>query len=180
MRIRGRRNHCHSPASRSAADVWWSGNLSSSWVRAQDMNLTSGPAQVLAVAAAPQGFVSAGSHGNQPAVWTTTDGRLWTTIVLALPAGASSAVLQQVAVNGSHVVALGQEIKAGAAVPFAEQSANAGASWRQVPFSPPGPGTVITALTADSGAAVTGVEAVQTQAGQQFAVLRLPPRLTAA
>ena len=138
------------PAGASVADVWWSGNLSS-WVQAQDMNLTSGPAQVLAVAAAPQGFVSVGSHGNQPAVWTTTDGRLWTTIVLALPAGASSAVLRQVAVNGSHVVALGREITAGGAVPFAEQSANGGASWRQVPFSPPGPGTVITALTAGSG-----------------------------
>jgi hypothetical protein len=83
-------------------------------------------------------------------VWTTTDGRLWTTIVLARPAGASSAVLQQVAINGNRVVALGQEIKAGRSVPFAEQSADGGASWQQVPFRPPGPNTVITALTADS------------------------------
>ena len=111
----------------------------------------SGPIQVLAVAADPHGFVSAGSHNNQPAVWTTSDGKLWTTIDLALPAGASSAVLQQIAINGNHVVALGQEIKAGSAVPFAEQSSDGGASWRQVPFSPPGPNTVITALTADSG-----------------------------
>ena len=138
------------PASASVADVWWSKNLTS-WVQAQDMNVTSGSSQVLAVAADPHGFVSAGSHGNQPAVWTTTDGRLWTTILLALPAGASSAVLQQVAINGNRVVALGQEIKAGEAVPFAEQSADGGASWRQVPFSPPGPDTIITALTADAG-----------------------------
>ena len=138
------------PDSASVADVWWSQNLTS-WTKAQDMNVMSGPIQVLAVAADPHGFVSAGSHNNQPAVWTTSDGKLWTTIDLALPAGASSAVLQQIAINGNHVVALGQEIKAGAAVPFAEQSSDGGASWRQVPFSPPGPNTVITALTADSG-----------------------------
>ena len=138
------------PDSASVADVWWSKDLIS-WTKAQDMNVMSGPIQVLAVAADPHGFVSAGSHNNQPAVWTTSDGKLWTTIDLAMPAGASAAMLQQIAINGSHVVALGQEIKAGAAVPFAEQSSDFGASWRQVPFSPPGPNTVITALTADSG-----------------------------
>ncbi len=132
------------------ADVWWSQSLTS-WTKAQDMNVMSGSIQVLAVAADPHGFVSAGSHDNQPAVRTTSDGRLWTTIDLALPAGASSAVLQQIAINGNHVVALGQEIRAGRAVPFAEQSSDGGASWRQVRFSPPGPNTVITALTADSG-----------------------------
>ena len=137
------------PDSASVADVWWSPNLTS-WTKAQDMNVMSGPIQVLAVAADPHGFVSAGSHNNGPAVWTTSDGRLWTTIDLALPAGASSAMLQQIAINGNHVVALGQEIKAGASMPFAEQSSDGGASWRQVPFSPPGPNTVITALTADS------------------------------
>ncbi len=138
------------PAGASAADVWWSRNLTS-WTKAQDMNVMSGPIQVLAVAADPGGFVSAGSHDSQPAVWTTSDGRLWTTIDLAPPAGASSAVLQRIAINGNHVVALGQEIKADGAVPFAEQSSDGGASWRQAPFSPPGPNTVITALTADSG-----------------------------
>ena len=137
------------PDSASTADVCWSPNLTS-WTKAQDMNAMSGPIQVLAVAAEPHGFVSAGSHNNNPAVWTTSDGKLWTTIDLALPTGASSAVLQQIAINGNHVVALGQEIKAGSAVPFAEQSSDGGASWRQVPFSPPGPNTVITALTADS------------------------------
>jgi hypothetical protein len=138
------------PDNASVADVWWSRDLTS-WTKAEDMNVMSGPIQVLAVAADPHGFVSAGSHNNQPAVWTTSDGKLWTTIDLALPVGASSAVLQQIAINGDHVVALGQEIKAGSAVPFAEQSSDGGASWRQVPFSPPGPNTVITALTADSG-----------------------------
>ena len=138
------------PAGASVADVWWSPDLKS-WVRAQDMNVTTGSTQVLAVAADPHGFVSVGSHDHQPAVWTTTDGKLWTTIVLARPAGASSAVLQQVAISGDHVAALGQEITPGGAVPFAEQSADGGASWRQVPFPAPGPDPVITALTADSG-----------------------------
>ena len=138
------------PESANVADVWWSPDLTS-WTKAQDMNVMTGPIQVLGVAADPQGFVSAGSHNNQPAVWTTSDGKLWTTIDLAQPAGASSAVLQQIVINGNHVVALGQEIKAGSAVPFAEQSSDGGASWRQVAFSPPGPNTVITALTADSG-----------------------------
>ena len=115
------------------------------------MNVTTGSTQVLAVAAEPHGFVSAGSHDKQPAVWTTTDGRLWTTIVLAMPAGASSAVLQQVAVHGERVVALGQAITAAGPVPFAELSADGGASWRQVRFSPPGPGTAVTALTSYAG-----------------------------
>jgi len=145
------------PASASVADAWWSQSLTS-WTRAEDMNVMSGSIQVLAVAADPHGFVSVGSHDNRPAVWTTSDGRLWTTIDLALPkqgngqaGAASSAVLQQIAINGNHVVALGQEVTARRAVPFAEQSSDGGASWRQVRFSAPGPGTVITALTADSG-----------------------------
>ena len=138
------------PDSASVADVWWSQNMTS-WTQAQDMNVMTGPIQVLAVAADPAGFVSAGSHNNQPAVWTTSDGKLWTTIDLAQPAGASSAVLQWIAIKGNHVAALGQEIKAGIAMPFAEQSSDGGASWRQARFRPPGPNTVITALTADSG-----------------------------
>jgi hypothetical protein len=141
------------PESASTADVWWSRNLTS-WTRAQDMNVTSGSTQVLAVAPEPHGFVSAGSHDERPAVWTTTDGRLWTTIVLAMPVTGeevSSAVLRQVAVNGDRVVALGQANTANGPVPFAELSADGGASWRQVSFGPPGPGTVVTALTAYRG-----------------------------
>ena len=68
-------------------DVWWSRDLTS-WDRGQDLNETSGSSQVLAVAAGPSGFVSAGSHDNQPAVWTTYDGRAWTAINLPLPAEA--------------------------------------------------------------------------------------------
>jgi hypothetical protein len=133
-----------------AADVWWSPNLTS-WTRAHDVNDTSGSSVVLAVAADAHGFVSIGSHDGKPAVWTTTNGRSWTTIVLPAPAGASSAVLQQVAINGDRVAALGQEKTAAGSVPFAELSVNGGTSWSQVPFAAPGPNTAFTALTADSG-----------------------------
>jgi hypothetical protein len=143
------------------ADVWWSANMAS-WTRAHDVNDTDGSSQVLAVAAGAHGFVSVGSHNSQPAVWTTTNGRAWKTIVLPPPAGASAGALQQVAINGNRVVALGQAtIGKGpaigsatgtepGAVPFAELSADGGATWQQVPFSSPGPYTSFTALTANA------------------------------
>ncbi len=82
--------------------------------------------------------------------------------MLPLPDGASTAVLQQVAIGGANVVALGQATTgngsavgsaAGTApgsVPFAELSADGGQTWQQVPFSSPGPDTAFTALTADA------------------------------
>ena len=78
------------PAAAASADVWWSPDLTG-WTRAHDVNDTTGSSQVLAVAADAHGFVSAGSHEGQPALWTTTDGRTWTTIVLPVPAGAPPA-----------------------------------------------------------------------------------------
>jgi len=143
------------------ADVWWSANLTS-WTRAHDVNDTTGSSQVLAVAASAHGFVSVGSHDSKPAVWTTANGRSWKTIVLPVPDGSATAVLQQVAINGDRVVALGQASTGtgtgtGAAtgtvpgtVPFAELSVDGGVTWQQVPFSSPGPDTAFTALTADA------------------------------
>jgi hypothetical protein len=49
------------------------------------------------------------------------------------------------------VVVVGQEVTPAGAVPFAELSADGGASWRQVPFRSPALGTVITTLTSGSG-----------------------------
>jgi len=132
-----------------------------SWTHAHDVNDADGSSQVLAVAAGAHGFVSAGSHNGQPTVWTTADGRAWKTIVLPPPAGASAA-LQQVAINGDRVVALGTATMgtgpavgsatatAPGAVPFAELSADGGATWQQVPFGSPGPYTSFTALTANA------------------------------
>ena len=212
------------PGGAYSRDVWWSPDLAN-WTMAHAMNETSGSNQVLAVAAGPSGFVSAGSHDNQPAVWTSPDGRAWTTINLQMPAGASAGVIQQVAVNGSRVVALGQQTTADGIQPLAERSTDGGLTWQPVPFSPPGPGVTFTALTSSSGgftaagqfgaaggdlaaavwtsadgatwtrapvsrltggsshdltalaawgAAVTGIDWVQTQAGQEFVVRRLP------
>ncbi len=121
---------------------------------------------MLAVAASAHGFVSAGSHDGQPAFWTTTDGRSWKTIVLPPPDGAATAVLEQVAINGNRVVALGHAAPANGApagtgpgaFPFAELSVDGGTSWQQVPFSSPGPDIAFTALTADSaGFTATGL-----------------------
>jgi hypothetical protein len=150
------------PGGSSVADVWWSANLTS-WTRARDTNDATGSSQVLSVAASPQGFVSVGSHDGQPAVWKTNDGRAWETIVLPLPAGATGGSLQQVAISGANVVALGQATTGRGsaigsatgtvpgAVPFAELSADGGQTWQQVPFTTPGPDTSFTALTADQG-----------------------------
>ena len=135
-----------------AADIWWSPDLGA-WAHAHDVNDTTGSSDVLAVAAGPHGFVSVGLHDDRPAVWTTANGRAWTTIVLPVPPSAPGAALQQVAVNGSRVVALGEETTANGTVavrPFAEFSADGGASWHMVPLSSPGPGTTVTALTAVS------------------------------
>jgi hypothetical protein len=115
------------------------------------MNDMSGPSQISAVAADAHEFMAVGSHDGHPAVWTTTDGQTWTTIVLGLPSGTSAATLGQVAVSGGDVVALGQETKAGGSVPFTELSSNGGGSWQEVPFGSAGPGTAVTALTAGAG-----------------------------
>jgi len=137
------------PGGSCVADVWWSPDLTF-WTRAHDVNDVTGSSQVLAVAADAGGFVSVGSHNGQPAVWTTTDGRTWTTIVLPVPAGASSAVLQQIAISGNRVAALGQATTRAGTAPIAELSVNGGSTWQQVPFSSPGPDATFTALTASS------------------------------
>jgi hypothetical protein len=138
------------PGGNCVADVWFSPNLTA-WTRAHDVNDTTGSSQVLAVAADAGGFVSVGSHNGQPAVWTTTDGTTWTTIVLPLPAGGSGAVLQQIAISGNRIAALGQATTKAGTVPIAELSVDGGTTWQQVPFSSPGPDTTFTALTATSG-----------------------------
>jgi Protein kinase domain len=138
------------------ADVWWSPDLAS-WTRSHDVDDVTGSSQVLAVAAGANGFISAGSHGGQPAVWPTADGSSWTTMVLPLPSGATG-VLQQIAISGNRVAALGVQTVAGVTTPLAELSVDGGRAWRQVPFGAPGPDVAVTALTAEGGGFTAAVQ----------------------
>ena len=138
------------PGGACVADVWWSPDLTD-WTRAHDVNDTTGSSQVLAVAANAYGFVSAGSHDGQPAVWTTTDGR---SLDHDRPAAALRGHHRRAAAGGCEghrVVALGQQTIAGATTPLAELSADGGATFKPVPFASPGPDPAITALTAGAG-----------------------------
>ncbi len=138
------------------ADIWWSPDLVT-WTGAHDVNGVTGSSQVLAVAAGAKGFISAGSHNGQPAVWTTADGSNWTTMVLPLPSGATG-VLQQIAISGNRVTALGVQTVAGVTTPLAELSVDGGWVWRQVPFGAPAPDVAVTALTADPGGFTAAVQ----------------------
>ncbi len=132
------------------ADDWFSTDLTS-WTRAHTAIPSTGSSQVLAVAAGAHGFVTAGSHNGQPAIWTTANGTLWTTDILPQPTGASAALLQQVAINGDVVVALGQQTTVTGTLPLAELSTDGGKTWQQVQFVSAGPNTTVTALTAGPG-----------------------------
>ena len=144
------------PGGSCAADVWHSADLAS-WIQAHDVNDTSGSSQVLAVAANGAGFVSVGSHNGQPALWTTTNGTSWTTIVVPLPAGATG-VLQRIAVNGGRLVAAGVQTSADAISPLAATSADGVATFAPVSFGVPGADLAITALTADADGFAAAVQ----------------------
>jgi hypothetical protein len=107
------------------------------------------PRQVLAVTAAPPGFVAVGSAGNAPAAWTAPTGSAWRFTAVPRPAGAVSAVLTQVSAAGGRVVAAGYAWRGGPApVPFSAASADGGRTWRDAVLpAPPGP-ALVTALTA--------------------------------
>jgi serine/threonine protein kinase len=132
-----------------AAILYWSSNLTS-WTEAADVNPLTGSNVVLAVAAGPDGFVSAGSRDGLPVVWTTTDGRAWTSRELPVAADVSKGNVNAVAISGNRVVATGTETtKAGVTTPLAELF-TAGTGWQLVPFGSPSPGTSITAVTETS------------------------------
>lgn len=142
------------PGGGCVGDVWWSQNLTS-WTRGHDVNNSTGSSQTLAVAALPDGFVSVGSHLGKPAVWVTSNGTTWRTIVMPSPANAQ---LNQVAVIGDRVVATGGSDGAGARITpaFAVSSADGGNWWQEV-FQLPQPGAVVTALAAsDRGFVAAG------------------------
>ena len=131
------------------ATMWWSANLRD-WVMGNngglDGRLKSSAAY--AVAATPAGFVAAGSHGTSHAIWTSADGRNWSVSDVSEPAGASTAVLRMVAVNGTRVAAAGYAVTKAGDVPVVVVSTDAGQHWSQIVLPAPGGVGVVTALTA--------------------------------
>ena len=141
----------HVLPSRSVAAAWWSPGLAG-WARgtaasAGDLD-GPGATQMDAVTAAGSGYVAVGSVGHAPAVWTSADGRQWALTALPPPAGASAAVLEQVAARGRVIVATGNETTAAGTAAFAAYSTDGGSSWQQTPLSAPGGLAAVTALTA--------------------------------
>jgi hypothetical protein len=145
------------------AALWWSADLTS-WVPQGwwTGSARSGvPSALLAVTAGPRGFVAVGAVGAQPAVWLSRDGQGWQSRSLALPQGARSAVLQRVAIQGSHIAALGMQARPSGPAPFAAVSANGGRTWREPPLPVRGPPAGVTAFVAAGG----GFVATGTQGG---------------
>ena len=140
-------------AQRTVAAAWWSAGLTG-WQRAGDaaagaLDGAGAPRKMLAVTAAPDGFVAVGSHGAQPSVWTSANGRTWQQADLPQPPGATQAVLQHVASAGQAVTAVGTATTStGVQLPFAASSSNGGRTWTETDLpQPQGPATA-TALTA--------------------------------
>jgi hypothetical protein len=136
-----------------AAALWWSADLTTwtpqgSWTGSAPDGAASA---LLAVAAGQTGFAAAGAVGTRPAVWLSRNGQGWQLRQLALPDGASSAVLQRVAIQGRRITALGMQARPSGPVPFAAVSANGGSTWRETALPAPGSSAGVTALVAVGG-----------------------------
>ena len=150
------------------ATMWRSANLRD-WVMESngglDGRLKSSAAY--AVAATASGFVAVGSHGTSHAIWMSADGRNWTVSDVPEPAGASTATLRIVAVNGNHVAAAGYAVTRAGTVPVVVVSADGGQHWSQIVLPAPGGAGVVTALTADGGGFVAAGQAGPAGGAQQ-------------
>jgi hypothetical protein len=136
------------------AAAWWSAGVTG-WTKAVGLS-TTGSSQMLAVTAGRAGFVAVGSRGTSPAAWTSANGRTWRQLVLPMPPTSSSAVLQQVAEDGSKIVATGQETTSAGTVPFAALSTNGGTTWVLTVLKTPNGTATVTAL-ATTGKGFTAV-----------------------
>lgn len=134
---------------RMFAAMWWSADLRN-WVTGSNGGLDGRleASAAYAVAAVPSGFVAAGTHGNCHAVWTSADGRRWQVHDVLVPPGATSAILDLLAVNGSKVVAAGYAVMKTGNVPIVVISVDGGRHWRQIVLTAPGEYGAVTALTA--------------------------------
>jgi hypothetical protein len=129
------------------AAAWWSPGLTG-WQRATAPQ-TNKTQKMLAVTAAPDGFVAVGAAGTAAAAWTSGDGgRTWTEQNVPLPVGTTRAVLQHVASNGRTVTAIGTVLTAGGQqLPFAASSADGGRTWTESALPVPAGRAFVTALT---------------------------------
>jgi hypothetical protein len=137
---------------RPAASLWWSPDLAT-WIP-QGWWAGSAPgtaSAVLAVAAGPAGFAAVGAVGTYPAVWVYRNWQGWQLRPLALPAGAGSAVLQRVSIQGRRIAALGVQARPSGPAPFAAVSVNGGRTWREVSLPVPGRSAAVTALATVGG-----------------------------
>ena len=146
---------------RPSAALWWSPDLTT-WIP-QGWWAGSAPSgtasAALAVAAGRTGFAAVGAVGTHPAVWIYRNGQGWLSRPLPVPAGAASAVLQRVSIQGRRIAALGVQARPSGPVPFAAVSVNAGSTWREVPLPAPGRPAAVTALvTAGRGFLGTGTQ----------------------
>lgn len=165
-------------AGTTVATAWYAPNLTG-WQPAAIPASDDGAATMNAVTATARGFAAVGATGTSPAVWLSATGRTWQEVQVPTPADAARAALDYVAADGDTVVAAGTEFSvAGASSPFAEVSANAGATWTEVQLPVPdigsGTGSTVTALTAAEGG-FTAVGTYVTQAGPEVVIWTLPP-----
>ena len=170
--------HQSAGGGRTAA-AWYAPGLSG-WRRATVTGATVTSGQLMnAVTVTAGGFAAVGSAGTSAAAWLSADGRSWRQVSLPEPAGAARAGLEYVAANGASLVAAGTEFTAsGASSPFAEVSADAGATWNvvqlPVPAAGQGTGTTVTALAAAAGG-FTATGTYVSSTGSAVVVWTLPP-----
>ena len=168
----------------TVAAAWYAPGLTG-WRRAAVAGPGASTAQATrsmnAVTATARGFVAVGAAGTRPAAWLSADRP-------DLAAGQRSRARGRGArgarLRGGErqrsVAAVGTEFTAaGASSPFAEVSADAGATWTHGPASraghrPPGTGTTVTALTA-AGGGFTATGTYGPPGGPEVVVWTLPP-----
>ena len=124
---------------RTFAAMWWSGDLRN-WTGGSNGGLDGRleSSAVYAVGATATGFVAAGTHGGCHTIWTSADGKNWSVYDVPKPPGATDALLQQVAVNGTRVVTAGYVVDKAGDAPVVVVSADGGKTWRQILLSAPG------------------------------------------
>jgi hypothetical protein len=170
----------HQVSGGSARAVAWYAPGLTGWRRAtviKAVTQASGSQTMNAVTATARGFAAVGDAGADPAAWLSATGRTWRRAALPRPGGAVRATLAYVAATGAAVVAVGTEVSAaGTSSPFAEISADAGATWRPTPLPVPVAGAVATTVTAlaATGGGFTATGAYGVGDGEDVAVWTLP------